>query len=125
MSWFNIEFPERKPALRPGETLRGEATWTLSEPAAALKLTLAWRTTGQGAHADPVTVEEQTIDQPATEGRQSFTFTLPDGPWSFEGTLFSVEWYVELGDSEFRYKRGDFVMSPTGAPIQVRKPEPL
>ncbi len=124
MSNFSIEFPEPKPALRPGDRLSGDAVWSLSEPAAALKLKLAWTTDGQGNGEDPVTVEERTIEQPAMEGRQSFAFTLPEGPWSFEGNLFSVQWYVELGDSEYRYRRGEFVLSPTGTPVRVRRDSP-
>ncbi len=123
MSQFTIEFSEPKPALRPGDTISGEATWSLSESTPSLRLKLVWTTDGKGVDADPVTVEEQVIDRPATEGRQSFTFKLPDGPWSFEGKLFSVEWYVELGDSENRYKRREFVLSPTGASIRVRSDE--
>jgi hypothetical protein len=124
MSWFNVEFSEPKPSLRPGDTLSGEATWTLSETTPAIRLKLVWTTEGKGVDAPPVIVEEQVIDQPATEGKQPFAFKLPDGPWTFEGNLFSVQWYVELGDSEYRYERGKFVLSPTGAPVRVRKDSP-
>lgn len=119
MTQLNVEFPEAKPALRPGDTIAGEASWTLSEPTSSLRIKLAWTTDGQGVGDEPVTVESQTIDQPATEGRQAFTFRLPDGPWSFEGRLFSVQWYVELEESPHRYDRAEFVLSPTGAPIRT------
>ena len=69
--------------LRPGETLAGVATWTLSEPAPSLRLTLAWKTEGPGADPEPVVVEMRTIEQPETGGRRPSSFALPEGPWSF------------------------------------------
>jgi hypothetical protein len=120
MTWLRVELPAQA-GLRPGGTLAGEATWTLSEPVPSLQLKLAWTTEGQGAEADPVVVETQTIEQPETEGRRPFSFNLPDGPWSFEGTLFTLQWYVELEESPGRSDRGEFVLSPTGEPIRIRK----
>jgi hypothetical protein len=121
MTWLKVEFSQPQAGLRPGGTLEGEATWTLSEPAPSLTLRLAWTTEGQGADADPVLVETRTIEQPETEGRRPFSFTLPDGPWSFEGSLFSVLWYVELEEGPGRVERANFVLTPTGEPIRVRK----
>lgn len=122
MTWLKVGLPAQA-GLRPGGTLEGEATWTLSEPAPSLRLKLAWTTEGQGADPEPVVVETQTIEQPETEGRRPYSFKLPDAPWSFEGTLFSLRWYVELEESPSRYDRGEFVVSPTGEPIRVRKDE--
>jgi hypothetical protein len=121
MTWLKIELTQV--GHRPGGTLAGEATWTLSEPAPSLRLTLAWKTEGQGADPEPVVVETRTIEQPETEGRRPFSFALPEGPWSFEGTLFSVRWVVELEESPGRVEGAEFVLSPTGEPIRVRKDE--
>ena len=77
MTWLNVEFAQPKVGLHPGDALVGEAIWTLSEPAESLRLKLMWRTEGEGVDPEPVTVEAQTIEQPATEGRRAFTFTLP------------------------------------------------
>jgi len=124
MTWLRVELPQPRAGLRPGGTVTGEATWTLSEPAPSLRLKLAWTTDGQGADAEPDVVETQTIDRPETEGRRPFSFELPDGPWSFEGTLFSLQWYVELEESPSHYDRGEFVLSPTGETIRLRKEDP-
>jgi hypothetical protein len=36
------------------------------------------------------------FDEPGAYGSKDFSFTLPDGPYSFSGKLISLVWAIEL-----------------------------
>lgn len=89
----------------------------------ALELRLCWTTRGSvGGDPEPVVVFRDRFPVEALEGRREFRFDLPEGPWSFEGKLFTVCWFVELARDDYMYKRADFGMGPRGRPIVVADP---
>jgi hypothetical protein len=48
-----------------------------------------------------------------------FRFELPEGPWSFEGKLFSIQWSLDVvSTTEDVLARVDFVLSPSGSPLR-------
>jgi hypothetical protein len=60
------------------------------------------------------------LDNPNAVGWKDFSFTLPEGPYSFSGQLISLVWALELtcspGSETFRQ---EITVSPTGREITL------
>jgi len=102
----------------PCSTLWGIARWRLDVDPDAIELRLIWVTSGKGTR-DVEVVDRLRFDQPGPGGDREFTFDLPEGPYSFAGTLVSLQWALEMvvepGEDSSRL---DLVVSPT--PVEVR-----
>lgn len=110
-------------AYRPGEMVQGKVTWELEKPVDRLELRLFWHTQGKGTRDIGVVATTQ-IPTPKLRGSQTFSYRLPDGPWSFSGSLITLTWSVEIitvpGDEG---EHVDFVLSPTGEELRLQKVE--
>lgn len=84
-----------KTTYRPGERIAGHAGWRQDTPPRQASLRLFWRV--QGPAIDDVhVVDMHVIARPEAAQETTFEFTLPDEPYSYHGTLFAIEWGVEL-----------------------------
>jgi len=124
VSWLKVELDEGRTSFRPGEVVRGTASWSLEAPPAAVEVRLIWFTQGKGDR-DVGLVETVPCPAPGAEGRQAFAFSLPDGPYSFSGTLVSLLWAVEVvalpaSDAAL----AELVMSPSGREILLPRETP-
>ena len=82
-------------AYRPGERIAGQAGWHRDKPPRQAGIRLFWRV--RGVRVDDVkVVDVHDVAQPQAAQDVAFEFTLPDEPYSYRGTLFSIEWGVEL-----------------------------
>jgi len=122
MNELHIDLP--KEAYTPGEILRGTLRWNLANEPAFLELALFWYTEGKGT-TDSGAVDRQTIDQPGRQGSREFTFVLPAGPVSFNGTLISLIWGVEVIAGKGKISQhASFVLSPNGKPLDLQALQP-
>jgi hypothetical protein len=124
VSWLRVELDEGRASFRPGEVVRGTASWSLDAPPAAVEVRLIWFTQGKGDR-DVGLVESVPAAAPGAEGGLSFAFTLPDGPYSFSGTLVSLLWAVEavaLPASDAA--SAELVVSPSGREILLPRETP-
>ena len=92
---LRIEIEDGRTAFRPGEEVRGVASWELPEAPEAVELRLLWFTAGIGTR-DVGVVHRASFQQPGAAGSRDFAIQLPDGPYSFSGKLISVVWALEL-----------------------------
>ncbi len=123
MSWLKVELDEGRTSFRPGEVVRGTASWSLEAPPSSVEVQLIWFTQGKG-NRDVGSVESVPAI-PGAEGRHAFAFTLPNGPYSFSGTLVSLLWAVEvvaLPASEAAL--AELVVSPSGREILLPRETP-
>ena len=117
MSVLQIELEGGRTAWRPGEKLRGTASWLLDESVESLEVRLLWFTRGKGTQ-DVSVVDQRTFRLPALDGRDVFSFDLPPGPYSFSGRLISLTWALELVTPKGREsQRVEFVLSPSESEI--------
>jgi hypothetical protein len=115
-------FPvDQRTDRQPGETLALSAMWALDRAPKLLEARLFWYTRGRGIEDLDVVLAEK-VPAPAAAGETSFQFKLPNGPYSFSGTLVSLGWAVEFVADQ-RSARWDFTLTPTGKAI-VLKPVP-
>jgi hypothetical protein len=125
MNRLDIVLDEEKTVYAPGETVHGSMEWTLDETPQYLELSLFWYTAGKGTR-DVGVIDTHRLDSPGALGRKDFSFTLPEGPYSFSGRLISLIWALELTCSPGSdIARREITISPTGREILLGSvPEP-
>ncbi len=117
MNQLHLEIDHGRTAFNPGEAVTVHLEWELGNEADEIKVRLIWFTTGHGS-SDFDRIQEESILSPGLLGRQSFQFTIPQMPYSFQGEYFSLTWAfeVELFPLKEIYRQ-EIVISPTGNPI--------
>ncbi|HBM86216.1 MAG TPA: hypothetical protein DD423_05460 [Opitutae bacterium] len=81
--------------LLPGQHVAGKILWALEKGPKEIRLSLGWSTEGRGSRDDKIEAELNWSTE-ATSGEESFEFTLPASPYSFDGTLISLNWALTL-----------------------------
>ncbi|MFN2385334.1 MAG: hypothetical protein ABR576_03450 [Thermoanaerobaculia bacterium] len=122
MNTLQVALEDGRTTFRPGEEVRGAASWSLEAPPETVEVRLFWHTQGKGDQ-DVDVVEKTVLPGAGQTDRREFHFRLPDGPYSFSGKLISLVWSIEVvalpGDLA---GRADIVLSPTGREIVVGRP---
>lgn len=113
---------ERK-NYRPGEEIRGTATWSLLQAPATAELRLFWHTQGKGDR-DAATVETQTFPEPQLMETRHFSLRAPNFPSSFSGKLISLVWGLELVLDPGGSESIELVIAPQGQEIDLYRTEP-
>jgi hypothetical protein len=120
MSWLRIKTETGETAFRPGAVLAGVADWKLDHPArhgATIELRLLWYTSGRGT-PDVSLVETVQFENPGQEEQRTFRFQLPEGPYSFAGSLVTLDWALEAVLAGASLGRLELTLSPTGEPVR-------
>ncbi len=115
---LSIALRDGRDRYAPGETLEGSLSWSLDHEPEALEVRLFWHTSGKGTR-DVGVVDVLRLSRPgvASEGG-TFRFLLPDGPYSFSGTLITLAWAVEaVVEPSLESAALGLVVSPTGREI--------
>ncbi len=109
---------ERK-NYRPGEEIRGTASWTTAIAPKTVELRLFWHTAGKGTR-DSATVEALVFDHAQAQDTRPFAFSAPDFPPSFSGKLISLIWGLELVLNPGGTQNAGLVISPDGHEIELQ-----
>lgn len=105
----------------PGSKVEGSILWALTESPGEIRISLGWWTEGRG-NKDTKIEDEVAWETTDIAGERRFSFTLPASPYSFEGTLISLKWGLELTARRPSNKHlRDIIVSPLGAPVQLGK----
>jgi hypothetical protein len=117
MSWLSVETAEGQTAFRPGDKVRGAASWSLDDEPESIELRLYWHTEGAGDQ-DLNVVEIVPFRAVAKEDQRNFVVRLPNGPYSFSGKLISLIWGLEVVAQPGELAgRTEIVVSPSGREI--------
>ncbi len=105
--------------VRPGGTVRAQLHWELDDRPDKLIVRLLWYTEGRGTR-DVGVVAEQELTSSELTGDREVDLAVPEGPYSFSGSLITLRWVVELavepnGDAE----KAPLVVGPTPVPVQL------
>ena len=116
---IQVETRDGITSFRPGDDVSGRASWQLDRQPDEVVARLFWYTQGKGTQ-DIVVVQEETFPAPGAQDQRKFSFRLPEGPFSFSGSLISLIWAVEVvampGEESGRV---EFTVSPTGDEIRI------
>jgi len=119
MTKLKLELADHEPHYAPGETLHGLAGWESDEPLRSVELRLLWYTEGKGTR-DVHVADRRVWDSPGAIDAPLFSFDLPPGPFSFSGTLITLQWAVELvAEPGSVTERLTFTMGPGLGEIQI------
>jgi hypothetical protein len=119
LSELKIDTDAGRTAFLPGEILEVTAGWKLRENADAVELRLLWHTHGEG-EPDMNVVEKLRIEPAERLGTRHWAVQLPNGPYSFIGSLVSLEWSLELMvEPSDEASRLDLTIGPQGKAIEL------
>ncbi|MCU0720050.1 MAG: hypothetical protein MUC83_10135 [Pirellula sp.] len=122
---IRIELKSEKNRFSPGDVLEGEAVWDFPTLPKSIAISLEWETQGKGDTNGEVCVEQSWAPQ-SPAGREVFRWTLPPGPISLSGKLFSVHWILRIWsvnpDQEAEMK---IVISHLSTPVINRQVDSL
>lgn len=95
---LRIEFDNPTRRYKTGEEVTGFVTVDVNNDCLcrSLRLDCQWRTLGPGKPNRGSTTTDIVFKGEWTEGvhRYPFSFFIPNGPCSYKGQLFAVEWYI-------------------------------
>jgi len=118
MNELRIDVDGDRTWFLPGETVTGRAVWRLEDDAESVDLRVFWYTSGKGTE-DVAIIDSVHAEAAGTAGELGFSFPLPNGPYSFSGSLITLTWALEivalpLGTTQ----RIDLIVAPT--PVEIR-----
>ncbi len=110
---------------QPGDTISGAALWEFTGRKKSIEVRLVWSTRGKGTE-DGATVATQVLDAGKLAHTETFSFTAPDAPYSFDGTLIALIWAVEfVAEPGEEFERIEITIAPGGREIVLpRIPQP-
>jgi hypothetical protein len=95
--------------------------WNLENPAKQAAIRLFWYTEGRGTQ-DVGIAEELELPAGRATCTGTFRFTLPDAPYSFQGSLITLKWAIELVLNKGRdVERLDLIVSPWVEQVRLNK----
>ena len=120
MPKLTLETARQQTTFAPGEAVDGLAGWEFDDdPPKWMEVRLYWRTLGKGDE-DLSVVQAQRFEGPAQVDAQTFHFTLPAGPLSYEGRLIEVRWGLELVGRRLKdTAQVDLVVGADGQPVRI------
>jgi len=92
---IRIELKSENNRFQPGDILEGEAVWDFPTAPKSIAISLEWETQGKGDTNGEVCVEQSWAPL-SQAGREPFRWTLPEGPVSLNGKLFSIQWLLRI-----------------------------
>jgi hypothetical protein len=120
-----IQIRDGRTEFSPRETVAGEVSWQADSPPHSAELRLLWSTSGRGLTDSGIAETIPFAHLQAGETRP-FAFTLPEGPYSFSGTLITLSWALELvlqpGDHS---ESVDITVAPGGKAIALPRITPV
>ena len=120
MSNMTIETESGKDRFVPTDKVSGTVSWDLDKAPDSVELRLFWYTKGKGDR-DVGIVDSVSFANPQAHDSRDFSFTLPEGPYSFSGRLISLIWALELiAKPSDLTERFYLTVSPTGEEVRIR-----
>jgi hypothetical protein len=114
-----IQIRDHQTSFSPRDTVIGEVSWQLDAPPKTAELRLLWGTSGRGSQ-DVGIVETIPFTNPQATETRPFAVKLPDGPYSFSGSLITLTWGLELViDPGSHTTRVEFVVAPEGRAVSL------
>lgn len=114
-----IQLRDNQTAFAPNERISGQVSWQLETAPKSAELRLVWGTSGRG-NRDFSVVETIPFPNPQAAESRPFTFTAPNGPYSFSGKLITLTWGVEFAIEPGNELVGqEIIIAPEGRAITL------
>ena len=117
MNSLRIGIHENRTEFEPGDELAGAVYWELKKAPRAVEVNLLWFTSGRGTE-DSAVADTVRLENPQAGETRTFSFRLPESPYSFSGELIKLHWAVEaVAGSEST--RAEFTLAPGGHAVTL------
>lgn len=104
---------------RQGDEIAGTVRWELEEVPKSVELQLFWFTSGKGTE-DIQIADTIYLENPLMQEERDFSFICPEGPYSFSGSLISLQWAIEaIVEPSEETSRKVIVISHTGNEVEL------
>jgi len=109
---LTLKLDQDPATLVPGQVVEGTAGWNLDAPPGMAMLRLFWYTEGKGTQNVGV-IEDLALPANRASCLSTFRMTIPEAPYSFQGTAFTLQWAFELNVGNGHHvERLPLVVSP-------------
>jgi len=116
----HLDLHDDQKTFRPGDPVEGVISWSVEQAPKSAEVILFWFTEGKGTR-DTSIVDRMIVNQPEPADSRIFSLRLPDHPYSFSGTLISLQWAIEaIIEPGHHVQRRVLVVSPTMQEIDLR-----
>jgi len=120
MSQLQITLNGDTRQFAPGENMEGTVSWDLPKQSQKFRLSLIWYTQGRAPTASG-TVDYLEFNAPTRSGSKDFNFQTPNGPYSFTGKLFSINWALEFAPLPgFKSIERQIILSPSDSAVVIK-----
>ena len=92
---IEINIANKQTDFLPQEEISLRLLWELDKPPSRVELRVVWNTDGKGT-TDIGVADIVAFDEPGNSGDESLNITLPEAPYSFSGSILSLQWAIEL-----------------------------
>lgn len=113
MMVIHLHGPEAK--FEPLSPLEFEVEWRDLERCEGILVNVFWRVVSSSKEegTDGAVVVAEEIEGVGREGSRRLRLPLPEGPYSFQGEHFSIEWGIEaIAMPTLEFDRKRFVLGP-------------
>jgi hypothetical protein len=111
----------------PKGRVEGSVSWDLESAPAWLEVRLTWHTEGKGTD-EVMVVGRLPLTDVRVGNQRTFSFTLPEMPYTYHGRIFSILWSIDVfGPAQGILRRNGrlatlpIVVSPTLQPFGDRR----
>lgn len=117
---LEIMLAGNKTEFAPGEHIEGTVRWgAQGEPPDGLVVALMYQAEGRGTR-DTVHLDEVEVATLSLSGEHGFRFLAPESPYTFDGTLISLRWFIEASCSEETVTK-PIVVSPWVETVRLKE----
>jgi len=124
MSKMIVTVDSPSAAYRPGDEVTGQASWDLPGLPERVEVRLAWVARAGGASERGVGLGV-VVEGARSRDQRSFSLPAPEGPCSYHGRRFNLQWHVEVLAQPGGYvAEAPIVIGPQAA-VTACPPNPL
>lgn len=105
--------------FRSGEEIAGKVLWLRETPPKRIQIKLLWRVL-VAKSARITQVDCIVVNRPDRLGEHDFRFDLPESPYSYVGSMSSLEWVVEVAANDEKEEL-IFAYSPVGSVLRLNR----
>ncbi len=124
MSKMIVTVDSPSAAYRPGDEVTGQASWDLPGLPERVEVRLAWVARAGGASETGVGLSV-VVEGARSRDQRTFSLTVPEGPYSYQGQRFNLQWQVEVVAQPGGYVAEAAIVVGPQAAVTACPPNPL
>lgn len=96
MSMMKVVLDSKSAAFRPGDEVAGQMSWDLPGPPERVEVCLVWVARARDGSSERGVGVRVPVERAGSRDQRTFSLLAPEGPSSYHGRLFDLQWQVEV-----------------------------